>query len=527
VSIEWKEPIVDAIQLEVFRHRCNAIAEEMGAALERSAFSANIQERRDYSCALFDAHGDMIAQAAHIPVHLGAMPRSVEAAIRECSPLNPGDVVLLNDPFCGGTHLPDFTSVAPIYVANTLVAYSATRAHHADVGGMTPGSMPLSQSIYQEGIIIPPIRLIDRGVRNEAVFALIVRNSRTSDERSGDLAAQLACHSIANDRVIELVSSMSTAAFLTSTQALIEYGERRMQKLIATIPNGVYQAEELLDSDGISDQPIRIRVQLTVAHDTLHIDFTGTDSQCRGPLNAPMAVTESAVLYALRLLDGDDLPASAGLYRPLSWTIPYRSVLNPAPPAAVAGGNVETSQRVVDVILRALSLALPELIPAQSAGTMNNWTMGGTRLDGTQFAYYETLGGGMGARATAPGLDAVQTHMTNTRNTPVEAFERLYPVRVESLSIREGSGGHGRHRGGDGLRKAIRFLVPVTLTVLTERRIYAPQGAQGGLPGAQGMNTLIGDENTMLLRGKGSIEVSAESIFLIETPAGGGFGHDE
>lgn len=517
--------MMHAIELEVFRHRCNAIAEEMGAALERSAFSSNIQERRDYSCALFDAHGDMIAQAAHIPVHLGAMPRSVEAAIRECGPLKPGDVVLLNDPFCGGTHLPDFTSVAPIFVQGMLVAYSATRAHHADVGGMTPGSMPLSQSIYQEGIIIPPIRLLDGGVRNEAVFDLIVRNSRTSDERSGDLAAQLACHAIANARVNDLVEHMSHATFVQSTDALIAYGERRMRQLIASIPNGVYSAEDVLDNDGITHQPIRIAVALTVSQDSLHIDFTGTDAQCRGPLNAPMAVTESAVLYALRLLDGDDLPASAGVYRPLQWTIPYRSVLNPAPPAAVAGGNVETSQRVVDVILRALSLALPDIIPAQSAGTMNNWTMGGTRLDGTPFAYYETLGGGMGARATAPGLDAVQVHMTNTRNTPVEAFERLYPVRVESLAIRPDSGGHGRHRGGHGLRKAVRFLVPVTLTVLTERRTHAPLGTHGGAPGLPGVNTLVSESSVQLLS-KGSFEAAAGSLFVIETPSGGGFGHE-
>ncbi len=516
---------MDAIQLEVFRHRCNAIAEEMGAALERSAFSSNIQERRDYSCALFDAHGDMIAQAAHIPVHLGAMPRSVEAAIRECGPLHQGDVVLLNDPFCGGTHLPDFTSVAPIYVHDVLVAYSATRAHHADVGGMTPGSMPLSQSIYQEGIIIPPVRLFNRGVRNEAVFALVVRNSRTSDERTGDLAAQLACHAIADERVNDLIGSTSIDVFTTSAHQLIAYGERRMRQLIQSIPDGVYAAEEFLDSDGIIDEPVRIAVTLTVQHDMLHIDFTGTADQCRGPLNAPMAVTESAVLYALRILDGDDLPASAGLYRPLQWNIPYRSLLNPAPPAAVAGGNVETSQRVVDVILHALSYAIPDIIPAQSAGTMNNWTMGGTRRDGTPFAYYETLGGGMGARAHAAGLDAVQTHMTNTRNTPIEAFERLYPVRVESLSIRTASGGRGRRRGGHGLHKAIRFLVPVTLTVLTERRIFSPQGTRGGSAGAAGVNTLVTDQ-TIQLPGKGTFDVEADAVFVIETPAGGGYGDE-
>lgn len=525
MSIVRKELVLDAIQLEVFRHRCNAIAEEMGAALERSAFSSNIQERRDYSCALFDCHGEMIAQAAHIPVHLGAMPRSVEAAIRECGPLHAGDVVLLNDPFCGGTHLPDFTSVAPIFVDDELVAYSATRAHHADVGGMTPGSMPLSQSIYQEGVIIPPIRLITGGVRNDAVFALIVRNSRTSEERTGDLAAQLACHAIADERIGELVRAMTWPAFARATTELIDYGERRMRQLIASIPDGVYSAHDVLDSDGIGDTPLDICVQLTIAHDTLVVDFAGTAPQCRGPLNAPMAVTESAVLYALRLLDGDDLPATAGLYRPITWHIPYKSMLHPAPPAAVAGGNVETSQRVVDVILSALAQALPNQIPAQSAGTMNNWTMGGLRHDGTPFAYYETLGGGMGARPSAHGLDAVQTHMTNTRNTPIEAFERLYPVRVETLAIRQSSGGRGHYRGGDGLRKAIRFLVPVTLTMLTERRTHAPQGAQGGLPGACGVNTLVTQQSS-LLPGKGSFEVDAGALFIIETPAGGGFGHE-
>ncbi len=517
---------MNAIQLEVFRHRCNAIAEEMGAALERSAFSANIQERRDYSCALFDQHGEMLAQAAHIPVHLGAMPRSVEAAIRECGPLDPGDVILLNDPFCGGTHLPDFTSVAPVYVDTQLVAYSATRAHHADVGGMTPGSMPLSQSIYQEGIIIPPIRLIARGHQNHAVFDLIVRNSRTSEERAGDLAAQLACHVIAQQRIAELVQGMSVAAFLLASEELIAYGERRMRQVISAIPDGIYRAHDVLDSDGITTDPLHIHVALTVSESELQVDFTGTSPQCRGPLNAPAAVTESAVLYALRLLEGDDLPSTAGLYRPIKWIVPYRSLLNPAPPAAVAGGNVETSQRVVDVILRALANALPQTIPAQSAGTMNNWTMGGTRLDGSPFAYYETLGGGMGARPTAHGLDAVQTHMTNTRNTPVEALERLYPVLVESLSIRTNSGGQGHMRGGDGIRKELRMLQPVTLTVLTERRINAPNGSAGGGDGRCGVNTLIIDDKEVQMPGKGSIDLPAGALFRIETPGGGGYGHD-
>lgn len=516
---------MDAVQLEIFRHRCTAIAEEMGAALERSALSANIQERRDYSCAIFDRHGHMVAQAAHIPVHLGAMPRSVEAAIVQCAPLLPGDVVLLNDPFAGGTHLPDFTSVAPVYVDGTLVAYSATRAHHADVGGITPGSMPMSTSLYQEGIIIPPVRLVAGGVRNDAVFDLITRNSRTSDERRGDLAAQLACHRIAEARIQEYITRYTQHTWDENCQALIDYAERQMRALIASMPPGRYVGRERLDNDGQSTDPIDIVVTLTISQNEVHIDFAGTAPQTAGPLNAPQAVTESAVLYALRLLAGDDMPASAGLYRPLSWHIPSGSLLNPLPPAAVAGGNVETSQRVVDAVLQALAQAIPERIPAQSAGTMNNWTMGGMRHDGTPFAYYETLGGGMGARPQAPGLSAVQTHMTNTRNTPVEAFERLYPVRVETLALRPDSGGSGLHRGGDGLYKAVRFLVPTTVTVLTERRVFAPHGHQGGGDGACGKNLI--EQNGVIsdIGGKGTYRVQPGDVLHLYTPAGGGYGH--
>jgi len=516
---------MDAISLEVFRHRCAAIAEEMGAALERSALSSNIQERRDYSCALFDDTGSLVAQAAHIPVHLGAMPRSVAAAISHCAPLHEGDVVLLNDPFAGGTHLPDFTSVAPIFVDGVLIAYSATRAHHADVGGMTPGSMPLSRSLFQEGIIIPPIKLIAAGQQNEAVIALIIRNSRTSDERRGDLVAQLACHQIADARIKELVARIGVATVLRGFSHLIAYGEQRMRHIIRSIPTGCYTATEYLDDDGIDTAPLAICVTLTVVDDSMHIDFSGSAPQCGGPLNAPQAVTESAVLYALRLLDGDDMPASAGVYRPLTWHIPLGSLLHPFPPAPVAGGNVETSQRVVDAMLSALAQAIPTRIPAQSAGTMNNWTMGGMRDDQSPFAYYETLGGGMGARPTANGLDAVQTHMTNTRNTPIEAFERLYPVRVNQLAIRRDSGGKGKFNGGAGLCKTIQFLVPVTVTLLTERRLYAPCGARGGAAGAAGQNMRSDfTADATLLPGKGSFDFQAYTTLHLLTPGGGGYG---
>lgn len=514
----------DAIALEVFRHRCSAIAEEMGAALERSAFSANIQERRDYSCALFNAHGLMVAQAAHIPVHLGAMPQSVSAAIAACGPLADGDVVILNDPHAGGTHLPDFTTVAPIYVAHELMGYSATRAHHADVGGMAPGSMPLSRSLFQEGLIIPPVKVVAAGAVNTAVVAIISRNSRTSAERSGDLQAQFACHTIANRRMESLCARMGADVVHTMLDALIAYGEKRMRALIRAIPNGVYAAHDFLDHDGVSATPLHIAVTLTVHDDTVDIDFTGTAPACLGPLNAPVAVTESAVLYALRSLDGDDMPASAGAFRPLRWHIPAGSLLNPPHGVAVAGGNVETSQRVVDVIYRALSLALPMMIPAQSAGTMNNWTMGGVTDNQHPFAYYETLGGGMGARPTLPGLNAVQTHMTNTRNTPVEMFERLYPVRVHTLAVRRQSGGAGLMRGGDGLTKEVEFLVDTTLSLLTERRVHAPAGSAGGQAGLAGVNHIIAPDGTSSVADKGTFAVSAGSRLRMETPGGGGYG---
>lgn len=516
----------DAIALEVFRHRCSAIAEEMGAALERSAFSSNIQERRDYSCALFDAHGYMVAQAAHIPVHLGAMPHSVAAALLHFGSLADGDVVILNDPHAGGTHLPDFTTVAPIYVAGELMGYSATRAHHADVGGMAPGSMPLSQSVFQEGLILPPVKIVEAGVVNRGVVAIIARNSRTSAERSGDLQAQFACHAIATRRMESLCMRMGCGTVHDMMAQLISYGERRMRALIRTIPDGIYQASDVLDDDGVHPEPLTIAVTLTVHDDELSIDFTGTAVACRGPLNAPRAVTESAVLYALRTLDGDDMPASAGAFRPLHWTIPAGSLLNPPAGVAVAGGNVETSQRIVDVMYRALAHALPTHIPAQSAGTMNNWTMGGVTSTGQPFAYYETLGGGMGARPSAPGLSGVQTHMTNTRNTPIEMFERLYPVRVHTLAVRRGSGGAGVMCGGDGICKDIEFLVPTTISLLTERRTVAPAGYAGGADGASGVNTITFPDGLTRYAGKGTFDVPAGSHLHIATPGGGGFGGD-
>jgi N-methylhydantoinase B len=530
------EPDVDPIGLEVFRHRCAAIAEEMGAALGRSAFSANIKERRDFSCAVFDAGGRMVAQAAHIPVHLGAMPRSVEAALARHL-LGPGDIVLLNDPYLGGTHLPDLTTVAPVFAYDRLIGYTATRAHHADIGGIAPGSMPMSRDLYQEGLIIPPVKLVAGGAPSEALIDLICRNSRTPDERRGDLAAQLACHRVGARRLEDLVERHGVAWVAAHMDALLGYGERHMRALLAAIPDGDYRFEDALDDDGTGPSTgsaqagsqqagtLPIRVRIIIAGDAATVDFAGSAPQCRGPLNAPRAVVESAVLYCFRCLGPPDMPASAGAFAPLTIIVPEGSLLCPHPPAAVAGGNVETSQRVVDVVFGALAQALPRRVPAASAGTMNNWTFGGVSADGTPFAYYETLGGGMGARPTADGLDGVQTHMTNTLNTPIEALERLFPVLVRRYALRHGSGGAGAFHGGAGLVREVAFLAPVTASLLTERRVIAPYGLHGGAPGVVGRNTLIGaDGAETIMPGKGTLEIAPGQALRIETPGGGGWG---
>lgn len=540
---------VDPISLEVFRHRCAAIAEEMGAALGRTAFSANIKERRDYSCALFDHAGHMVAQAAHIPVHLGAMPRSVAAALACCrggTGLHPGDVAILNDPYLGGSHLPDITMVAPVFApapangeaAPALVGYVASRAHHADVGGMTPGSMPMSREIYQEGLIIPPVLLQVGGQTNTALLELICRNSRTPDERRGDLAAQLACHRLGAARLGEMVQQRGHPWVHAHMQALLAYGERHMRALFASLPDGSYMFADYLDDDGAGRGPLALRVRIESVGERLTIDFSGTAPQSSGPVNAPLAVVESAVHYCLRCLGGADMPdaapgaLAAAADPPLRLVVPPGSLLNPQPPAAVAGGNVETSQRVVDVVLGALAQAVPERIPAASAGTMNNWTFGGQQPDGAAFAYYETLGGGMGARPAdgqagerGDGLDGVQTHMTNTLNTPVEALERQYALRVRRYGLRAGSGGAGHWRGGAGLVREVQFLLPVTVSLLTERRTLAPYGLQGGAPGAPGRNTLIqADGSEHPLPGKATLHLQPGDCLRIETPGGGGWG---
>ena len=548
---------MDAATLTIFNHLFASVAEEMGVTLGRTAYSPNIKERLDYSCAVFLAGESphLLAQAAHIPVHLGAMPASVRAAVARCAPFRPGDVVILNDPYLGGNHLPDITLVSPIFVdgageqgsqGDVFPPFSpapllpfppaffvASRAHHADVGGMSPGSMPLSTEIYQEGIIIPPIKLVDAGVRNEAVWQLILRNVRTPWERDGDLAAQLAAHATGAARLTEIVDRYGIDETLRQAQKLIAYAESLTRAAIRRIPDGRYTFTDFLDDDGQSDAPVPISVTLTIAGDSLTADFAGTAPAVAGNLNAVPAIVDSAVVYCLRsvamaLLEAD-LPMNQGAFAPLTIHIPAGSLLDPQPPHAVAAGNVETSQRVVDVVFGALAQALPTLIPAASQGTMNNVTFGGTYPSdwvaaSDHYAYYETIGGGAGAGPDAGGASGVHVHMSNTRNTPVEALEYNFPIRIEEYALREGSGGSGLQRGGEGLIRAIRFLGPAAVTITAERRRRGPYGLAGGERGAVGRNVLRrGDESTVL-PGKATFAVEPGDIMRIETPGGGGWG---
>ncbi len=525
-------PIRDPVRLETWRHLLTALAEEMGATLRRSAYSPNIKERRDYSCALFDGAGSPVAMGDHMPVHLGAMPMSVRAALAELGTLAPGDVAAVNDPFRGGTHLPDITLVEPVYLDeddDAPTAFVAARAHHADVGGMAAGSMPLATEIYQEGLRIPPVRLVTAGRRVDDIWRLLLANVRTPREREGDLAAQLAALVAGRRRLAELAERRGGGEVRSAMAGLLEYADRLVRAGIREIPDGVYQAEDALEDDGVSDDSLPVRVRLTVAGDEVDVDFTGTAPQARGGINAVEAITASATRYALRVvverLLGQPLPAGGGAMGALRLVVPPGTLVSARPPASVAGGNVETSQRITDVLLLALARAVPAIGAAQSQGTMNNLTVGG--LDprtGEPFAYYETMAGGMGGGADGPGLSGVHVHMTNSLNTPVEALEHAYPFRVREYSIRRGTGGAGRHPGGDGLRRDIELGADGDVSLLTERRRTAPRGLNGGGDGALGRNTLIRDGQERALPSKATLSVRAGDILSIRSPGGGGWG---
>jgi len=530
--------VADPITLELYRHRFSGVAEEMGITLRRTAWSPNIKERLDFSCALFDGSGRLVAQAAHIPAHLGAMPASVRTVLEHFPHWSAGDVVIVNDPFAGGNHLPDITMVSPVFLASEAdrpTFFVASRAHHADVGGMTPGSLPLSTEIYQEGIIIPPVKLYRAGVRNDELLAVILRNVRTPDERRGDLAAQRAAHAIGERRLQELVAAHGRDEVVAYADHLIAYSERLTRSALAAWPAGSWSFEDLLelvDGEGLLFAPIRVTA--TVAHGPqggeVTFDFAGSSPVTHSSLNAVIAITQSACYYVVRCLTGEDAPMNEGCLTPIRVLAPEGSIVNARPPAAVAGGNVETSQRITDVVLGALAQAIPEAAAAASQGTMNNLTIGGQRENGVPFAYYETIGGGLGATAQGDGLGGVQVHMTNTLNTPIEALEMAYPFRVERYALRRGSGGGGRYRGGDGIVRRYLFLAPATVTMLSERRAIAPWGQHGGSAGATGRNRLLranpapGMPAEEELHGKFTRRVAAGDCLIIETPGGGGYG---
>jgi N-methylhydantoinase B len=539
---------VDPVKLEIFKSLYSSVAEEMGVSLRRSAFSPNIKERRDYSCAVFNREGVLIAQGDHMPVHLGSMPMSVRAAL-ETVTLKRGDIVVLNDPYAGGTHLPDVTMVAGVFAENPAkligrrraakqsrssashqiksdqpLFFVANRAHHADIGGATPGSMGRAEEIYQEGLRIPPVRLMLGGRVNDDVMRLISANVRIPEEREGDLTAQLGAIATGQQRLLEIVDRYGFKEANDYASHLINYTAEMMRRIISDLPDGVYEAEDFLDNDGYSDEPVRIAVRVEIRGDRVDVDFTGSAPQVRGPINAVEAITVSAVYYVFRCLIPTNVPASWGILQPIKVTAPLGSVVNARPPAAVAGGNVETSQRIVDTVLLALSKT-GALVPAASQGTMNNLTIGGTDWrTGKQFAYYETVAGGMGARPGLDGIDGIHTHMTNSLNTPAEAMEYAYPMRIRRYGIRHESGGDGRFRGGDGIVREVELLTDAQVTILSDRRTVAPYGLEGGKSGATGRTVLIVEKEERVLAGKESVQAKAGDRIRIESPGGGGWG---
>jgi N-methylhydantoinase B len=521
--------ISDPIALAIFQSSIHSIAEEMGAALRRTAISPNIKERRDYSCAVFDSNRRVIAMGDHMPVHLGSMPMSVRVAVESLT-LERGDVAILNDPYSGGTHLPDITLVVPVFVEDLSnpVFYVAARAHHADVGGTFAGSMGPAREIYQEGLRIPSIRIVRGGKIDREILSLILLNVRTPVEREGDLAAQIGACQVGERRLHEIVQKYGLDAVEALTEELLDYSDRLMRAELRTLPGGRFAAEDFLDDDGINDEPIRIAVSIEIdpLAGSVAIDFAGSSPQVSGSVNAVYAITYSACFYVLRCLLAEDAPATAGLMYPVTVLAPEGTIVHARPPAAVAGGNVETSQRIVDVLLRALAQASPQRVPAASYGTMSNLTIGGIDHRSNQpFTYYETTAGGMGARPGLAGISGVHCHMTNSLNTPIEALEYAYPFRVRSYGYRKSSGGAGRFRGGDGLVREIELLADSQVTLICDRRKFQPYGLAGGMPGASGSVALIDNDGHMqALPSKCSIHARKGSRIRIETPGGGGWG---
>ncbi len=494
----------------------------------RSAASPNIKERRDYSCAIFTGAGELVAQGEHMPVHLGSMPLSVQTALEEVT-FHPGDIVILNDPYKGGTHLPDITMIAPVYVeeSDKPVFFVANRAHHADIGGISAGSMPLATELYQEGVIIPPVKWVDQGEQNKDLERLILNNVRTPDERKSDLDAQSATLKVGETRLLELVDRYGLETIQNFMRQVLDYSDQLMRSELQEFPNGKFSAEDYLDDDGITDEPVKIACTIKISDDSAIIDFSKSSLQVQGSLNAVFAITYSATVYCFRCLAEQKVPVNDGCFRPLKVTAPAGTVVNAQSPAAVAGGNVETSQRIVDVVFKALSQAVPKRVPAASQGTMNNLAIGGTDENGKPFGYYETTAGGMGARPGKEGISGIHTHMTNTMNTPIEALEMTYPFRITEYHFRGDSGGKGKYLGGNGLVRSLELLTNASVTVLSERRKFQPYGLRGGKPGKSGENWLVRDGKRTGLPSKFNRQCEAGDILEIQTPGGGGYGKSE
>ena len=509
---------MNAISLSLFSSRIAAVCDEMGAVLRRAAFSTNIRDRLDYSCAVFDAQGELCAQAAHIPVHLGSMAFAMQGLVNTRT-WQPGDMMVVNDPFQGGTHLPDVTLVAPVFVGGDSAGFVANRAHHADIGAAVPGSMPITSRLADEGLIIPPTLLLENSEVIQETLAWICNATSDSVLSKGDFSAQISANICGVKRLQTLVAESGLSAYNNALGELNVYAERLSRQALSEIPDGIYHFEDVMDDDGLGNSDIPIKVAVHVQGYTIDVDFSGTAAQVAGNINCPLSVAAAGVFYVFRCLMAAETPACAGAFRAINIQAPEGSLLNAIPPAAVAAGNVETSSRLVDVVLGALAQAIPERIPAASQGSMNNLAMG-ARCKHGNWDYYETLAGGMGAHACGNGLSAVQTHMTNTLNTPIEVFEAAYPVRIKRYCIRRGSGGSGLYSGGDGLIREFEFTSNTDVTLISERRSHRPWGLQGGHAGQPGENSL----NAGKLPAKIELSVKAGDRLTVCTPGGGGFG---
>ena len=524
---------LDPILLEVFKNLFFSAAEEMGIALCKSSFSPNIKERRDYSCAIFDRNGKMVSQAAHLPAHLGSMPMSVEHVI-ETIDLEPGDMVVLNDPFHGGNHLPDLTMISPIYSKNKkkigLEYFVANRAHHSDIGGIAPGSMSLTKEIFQDGLVIPPVKIVRKGIIQKDLLSLILSNVRTPEEREGDVLAQISANLVGQRSIESIIYDYGLSQTYFYTSELLRYSERMTRAAISKMPNGEFKFSDFMDDDGISENPVKISVKIIIREDYMVADFTGSSLQTDGNINAVESIARTAVYYAIRCLIPYEIPNNSGCMEPINVIAPSGTVVNSTFPSAVAGGNVETSQRMVDVVLGAMSKACPEKIPSASCGTMNNLTIGGIdfrskKEHGKPFAYYETTGGGMGAGKWGNGENAIHTHLTNTRNTPIESIEHSYPLRVKKYGVRRKSGGTGLMRGGDGIIREIELLSPATISFMTERRKLSPWALKGGMPGKRGKNSILKKNGKEInCKSKQRLDLDEGDIIRLETPGGGGWG---